>query len=74
MNNCPRCGAPIEGGRAYCSNPACGAAPSQAAPASRKVLDKKIELKLTFDFALVARLAAVLIVLIAAALLYFARR
>jgi len=71
MNNCPRCGAPIEEGRAYCANPACGSAPSQAAPASRKVLDKKIELKLTFDFALIARLAAALIALLAGAWLYF---
>lgn len=71
MKRCPRCGAAIEDGRADCSDPACGAAP---VPGAKPVLDKKIELKLTFDFALIARLAAVLITLIAAALLYFAPR
>ena len=70
--NCPACGAPIGEGKAYCSNPSCGAA--APVPGNKTVLDKKVELKITFDFALIARLAAVLIVLIAAALLYFARR
>ncbi len=73
--NCPKCGAAIEEGKAYCSNPACGAVPgAPAAPARRTVVvHKNVRLSFKLDFVLLARLAAALIAAIAAALLYISR-
>ncbi|OGR44554.1 MAG: hypothetical protein A2X35_00380 [Elusimicrobia bacterium GWA2_61_42] len=68
---CPKCGAEIEGGKAYCSNPACGAVPGQAKPASRYVVVKNLSFNLSFDFVKLARLGALLIAILAAAYLYF---
>ena len=71
--NCRRCGSAIEEGKAYCSNPACGALPAQARPAPERVikLHKEINMKFVLDFTRVARAAAILLVLLAAAYLYF---
>jgi len=72
--NCPKCGAAIEEGKAYCANPACGAVPG--APAEhRKIIavNKNLNFSVKLDFVLLARLAAALITVIAAALLYFSR-
>lgn len=67
--NCPKCGAAIEEGKGYCSNPACGAVPG--APARTIVANKDFRVSIKLDFVLLARLAAALIAVIAAALLYF---
>ncbi len=72
--NCPRCGAAVGEGRAYCSNPACGAAPATAGPAKEVKMEKSVSFRLTLDFVTLARLAAALIALLAAAWLYFFAR
>lgn len=71
MSACPRCGSAIEEGKAYCSNPSCGAVLGPAVPAKEIRINKEINLKLTFDFVKLARAAAAVIALLAAAFLYF---
>lgn len=71
--NCPRCGAPVADGKAYCENPACG---GLAAGAERKkvvLLNKGAAATLSFDFVKLARWAAVLIAALALAAVYFVR-
>lgn len=70
--NCPKCGAPIEAGKAYCENPACGAVPAAAQEARREIkIEKELKFKLVMDFAAIARAAAVLIAVLAAVYVYF---
>lgn len=71
MSACPRCGAGIEEGKAYCSNPSCGAVPGRPGAEQGTRPQKFIPVKLPFDFVLLARLGAALIVLLAAAFFYF---
>lgn len=75
MTACPKCGAEIEAGKAYCSNPACGAVTGgQPTPEKKTVLDKQITVNLKFDFVLIARLAALAIAALALAVIYFSAR
>lgn len=72
--NCPRCGAPVAAGKAYCENPACG---GLAAGTERKkvvLLDKGAAVTLSFDFVKLARWAAVLIAALALALIYILKK
>ncbi|OGR64213.1 MAG: hypothetical protein A2X31_13155 [Elusimicrobia bacterium GWB2_63_22] len=70
--NCPKCGTAIEEGKAYCSNPACGAVTGAGVKQTREIkLEKELKFKLVMDFAVLARLGALLIVILAAAYLYF---
>lgn len=70
--NCPKCGAPIEAGKAYCENPACGAVPAAAAEVRGEVkMEKELKFKLVMDFTVAARAAAVLIAVLAAVYVYF---
>lgn len=74
--NCPKCGSAIEEGKAYCSNPACGAVTGAARQQPPRVvkIHKEINMKFVLDFTRLARAAAILIVLLAAAYLYFFSR
>lgn len=73
--NCPKCGAAVEEGKAYCSNPGCGAVPAPAAETKKYVaVDKELNFAVKLDFALFARLAAAAIVLLAAAIIYFSKK
>jgi hypothetical protein len=74
--NCPRCGQEIGEGKAYCSNPACGAVTAaRPSEATRTIkYDKELKFKLVMDFTNLARLGALLIVILAAAYLYFFAR
>ncbi|HCC46505.1 MAG TPA: hypothetical protein DEQ38_00050 [Elusimicrobia bacterium] len=75
MTACPKCGADIEEGKAYCSNPACGAVTgARPAPETKTVVDKQFILNLKFDFVLIARLAALAIAALALAVFYFSAR
>lgn len=73
MTRCPACGAELEEGKAYCSNPACGAVPGRTpSPAARQIkIEKYIHVKFKFDFVLLARLAAIVIAGLALAYLFF---
>jgi|GEM_PF-2637736 len=70
--NCPKCGQELGEGKAYCSNPACGAVVAPAAPPATRTLKFRKELKfnLVFDFVNLARLGALLIVILAAIYVY----
>ena len=70
---CPKCGAEMGEGTAYCSNPACGAVPGQnPAPATRQIkIEKNINVKIKLDFVALARLAAIVIAGLAFAYLFF---
>ncbi len=72
--NCPKCGAAIPEGMAYCSNPACGAVPGPQPSAAGCIMRKEMNTKLNFNFVKLARVAAVSIILLAAAYLYFFAR
>lgn len=75
MTACPKCGAEIEEGKAYCSNPACGAVTGEQPVTEKKiVIDKQVTVNLKFDFVLIARLAALAIAALALAGLYFSAR
>lgn len=70
--NCPKCGAPIAEGKAYCENPACGAMLAAAPDGRREIkIEKELKIKLTLDFTLIARGAAMLIAILAAVYIYF---
>lgn len=70
--NCPKCGAPIGEGKAYCSNPACGAVTGSETRQTREIkLEKELKFKLVMDFTVVARLGALLIAILTAVYLYF---
>lgn len=68
---CPKCGTEMGEGTAYCANPSCGAVPGQAKPARRFKIEKNVDLKVKLDFITLARLAALLIAVLAFAYLYF---
>lgn len=78
MNRCPKCGSGIEDGKAYCSNPACGAVVDKQAPVGKPqryvIVDKEINLGFKLDFVLLSRLAAAAIAALAALILYFSRK
>lgn len=73
---CPKCGAAFEEGRIVCSSPACtpdgGEEPPKAVYELK--LGKDLKFNLVLDFQLLARIAAVLIVILAALSLYFSGR
>ncbi|MDD2805876.1 MAG: hypothetical protein PHV33_09995 [Elusimicrobiales bacterium] len=76
MTACPKCGAAIEEGKAYCDDPACGAVlPGPAERQSKYIaINKEVNLNFKLDFVMLARMAALAIAALAAALLYFSRK
>lgn len=68
---CPKCGAEMGEGTAYCANPSCGAVSGPAQPARRFKIEKNLDLKVKLDFVTLARFAALLIAGLAFAYLYF---
>jgi len=69
MTRCPSCGKELAAGKAYCENPACRAVPGGGGPVIKNEIDVGLRIKL--DFAVLARTAAVVLVLLALACLYF---
>ena len=71
--NCPECGREMKEGRAYCSNPACGALPgrAEAGKSGGGNAGKGIAGGRRLNFVDLARLAAGLIAALAFAYLYF---
>ena len=69
---CPGCGTEMAEGTAYCSNPSCGAVPGQAPQSVRHIkIEKNIKFNFKLNFVTLARLAALLIAVLAFAYLYF---
>lgn len=73
MNRCPKCGAEMAEGTAYCANPSCGAVPGQQKPAVTRSgkIEKSINLNFKLNFVALARLAAIIIAGLAFAYLFF---
>jgi len=71
--NCPRCGAAVAEGKAYCENPACGGQAAGAEPKKVVLLNKGAAVALSFDFVKLARWAAVLIAVLALAAVCFVK-
>ena len=71
---CPKCGAEMGEGKAYCANPACGAVPGQPQPARRIRIEKNIKLDFKLDFVTLARVAALVIAGLAFCYLFFGVR
>lgn len=72
--NCPRCGAPVAEGKAYCENPACGGLPAGAERKKVVLLNKGAAVTLSFDFVKLARWAAAVIAALALAVLYLLKK
>lgn len=74
--NCPKCGEEIGEGKAYCSNPACGAVtgakPLQAGRSLK--YEKEIKVSLQLDFRKLMLFLSAALAAAVAAYLYFSRR
>ena len=71
--NCPKCGREIGEGKAYCSDPACGAVIGPQPPEVTRSIKYHKEIKLNFKLSAqtLARAAAIAITAAAAAYLFF---
>lgn len=74
--NCPKCGEEIGEGKAYCSNPACGAVTgAQPQRTDRSVkYEKEIKVSLQLDFGKLMLFLSAALAAAVAAYLYFSRR
>ncbi len=74
--NCPKCGLPVEEGKAYCSNPACGAPAEPEPPRFERTIqiNKKIKIKVDLNLQTLARVAAIAVTVVAGAYIFFSAR